>query len=200
MKTIFPLILMLIFLNGCSESPVKKRIKEEYKNLAKEYDKEITINEVEILKYKLLNFDYLANFEISRMEKLKKLRTEQLTNMKQTDSLLNANIRIRNNQIKKNFFKLDSQYLKENKADSIELIENNNERVRLEMEKIQDEIKVLKLDDLKSIERIGKSENFAAKHRIDIIIEGKRIIDTLHFFSYNNGKYCYLNKNLFIEN
>lgn len=193
------ILAFLVLTVSCAEINLRSGIQNEYEKLAEENNKEIVVNEIEVLKAESVDFEKLAEYEIVKMERRNELLEEQLKLFKKKDSLLNVRIERRKCLFPNASTEWQLRYSEEMKTDSLMLEENHTEESWAEIKKIENEIKILNIYQLARLESILNSNNLTIKHKIDIEIEGKRIVDTLRYISFNNRKLTYLSKNLFIE-
>lgn len=186
----------VLFLIQCSSQDFTGDIRFEYNRMSNGLEFDTEIVDIKVLEVEELNITKHLNLEIEKRVNLNNLIDSQIEAVDSIIDIIKTDLAeetcwlsLKEMQYENSEVKLDSNLLKSYLKKSI----------RLKIRSLENDIIVKNLIQLVEKDSIIFTKNLKIKH---IIISRKNdniISDTSHYFTLNNGKFNYLNRNIFFD-
>jgi len=189
---------MSAILWSCKNSGLIDQIEKQYKESIDSELSEIKIQDIEVLEIEKKPFKDLSRLEIQLIDKENLLIGNQIKSIDSIEFMLNkAFDKIRDDGSSSYSFSNSNAY-HHLELDTIKSLLNYYEQqnVKLQIEKLENDIKIKRLIELSETSSNVNMESLRVKHKVLYYNNNSSFTDTLYFLSFQGGVYKYLNRNL----
>jgi len=194
-RIIVAITLLFASLVSCKKSDELSLLKRKYAGIEKESKATLSIDSILIIEIANVPFEELAYIEFNRMNKLND-NLKQLVKIQFSMDSLYA-IKLKDLKNENDFAFKEEEYYEKLRKDSVIKKEEMISRFNNEIEILENNKQMLKIEQLVKSDSTLVEESKWVKHKINYTLTNERYSDTLVLVIFGKSQYNYLTNNIF---